>query len=226
MEGLRGGSVYLLASGEGLTLVDSGVIGDGDRIVAQLEQAGHAPSDVHTVVLTHAHGDHTGTAAELARRTSARIVAHRDEVPYIEQTGALPAASTAQRLMLWLADRVMYRLAPCRVDRVVKDGDVLDALGGTRVIHMPGHTPGSIGLYQPERRILFCGDALFNANPMTGRPGLRLPPRFISVDSAQACDSVRRLSEMDVQVLCCGHGEPILDRATERMRALLHDGGA
>jgi glyoxylase-like metal-dependent hydrolase (beta-lactamase superfamily II) len=87
--------------------------------------------------------------------------------------------------MNWLAEPVMCRLMPIRVDREMEDGDVLNALGGTCVLHTPGHTPGSVCLYQPERRILFSGDALFNANPMTRTPGLRLPPRFISVDAAR-----------------------------------------
>ena len=79
---------------------------------------------------------------------------------------------------------------------------------------------------QAERRILFCGDALFNANPITGRPGLRLPIRLATLDNAQARDSVRKLSTMAVEVLCCGHGEPILDGAGEKMRALLREENA
>ena len=58
-------------------------------------------------------------------------------------------------------------------------------LGDLRVIHVPGHTPGSIVFYQPEQQLLFCGDVLFNGNPFTGRGGLQMPPRFFSVDPAQ-----------------------------------------
>jgi glyoxylase-like metal-dependent hydrolase (beta-lactamase superfamily II) len=159
----------------------------------------------------------------LARRSGAQVLAHRDEVPYIEQAKSLPTASLAQRLLNWLGDRILFRLSPCQVDRRVEDGDVIEGLGGTQVIHTPGHTPGSICLYQPERRILFCGDALFNANPITGRPGLRLPIRLVTVDNAQARDSVGKLSTLAVEVLCCGHGEPIMDGAGEKVRALLGD---
>ena len=71
IEGLRGANVYLLVSDKGLTLVDSGLAADVERIAAQLLEAGYALSDLHSIVLTHAHGDHTGGAVELARRSGA-----------------------------------------------------------------------------------------------------------------------------------------------------------
>jgi glyoxylase-like metal-dependent hydrolase (beta-lactamase superfamily II) len=124
--------------------------------------------------------------------------------------------------MFLLGDRILFRLSPCQVDRPLEDGDVIEPLDGTQVIH----TPGSMCLHQPERRILFCGDVLFSANPMTGRPGLQLPMRLVTLDSAQARESVRKLSKLPVEVLCCGHGEPILARADKQIRALLTDENA
>jgi glyoxylase-like metal-dependent hydrolase (beta-lactamase superfamily II) len=221
MEKLSGANVYLLVSDSSLTLVDSGLTGQAERIVAQLQGAGYTPSDLRTIALTHAHGDHTGGAAELARRSGARVLAHRAEVPYIEQTKVLPTDSWGQRLLNWLADRILFRLSPCPVDRAVDDGDVIETLGGVHVIHTPGHTPGSMCLYQPERRILFCGDALFNAHPITGRPGLHLPMPMVTVDKAQARDSVADLATWPVDVLCCGHGDPILEGAGRKMKGLL-----
>jgi glyoxylase-like metal-dependent hydrolase (beta-lactamase superfamily II) len=113
----------------------------------------------------------------------------------------------------------------CEVHWAVEEGDIVEALGGLEVVHTPGHTPGAISLHQRERRILFCGDALFNADPMSGRPGLDFPIRLISVDNAQARESVQRLAELPIDVLCCGHGEPILDGANEKIRALLTSEG-
>lgn len=224
MEGLRVGNVYLLVSGDELTLVDTGLLSDVDQIVAQLREAGHTLSQLQAIVLTHAHGDHTGGAAALAHRCGAQVIAHRDEVPYIEQTRSLRPASLIGRVANWLSDRLVFRTPPCKVDRMVEDGDVIEALGGLKVVRTPGHTPGSLSLYQAERRILFCGDALFNADPMTGRPGLDFPIRMVSVDNGQARESVRKLSELPIDVLCCGHGEPILSEADEKMRALLGEG--
>jgi glyoxylase-like metal-dependent hydrolase (beta-lactamase superfamily II) len=217
IEGLRASQVYVLVSEEGLTLVDSGSPGEATRIVSQLEEGGYTLSDLRVIVLTHCHFDHTGSAAELARRSGARVLAHRDEVPYIEKTEALPASSFARRLLDWVSDRV-FRTAACQVDEALEDGDVVDALGGLQVIHAPGHTPGNIALYGPDRRILFCGDTIFNGNPFSGRGGIQPPPRAFSLDTAQAETSAREVAQLPVEVVCFGHGEPILVRAGERLR--------
>lgn len=186
MEGLRGANVYLLVSSEGLTLVDSGLAGQAERILEQLEAAGYELSELSSIVLTHWHGDHVGNAAQLARRSGARVVAHLQEVPYIEQTQQVPTATWVQQQLNALGDYVLLRREPCKVNQPVEDGDVLQALGGTYVLHTPGHSPGSICLYQPERQILFCGDVLFNAHPITGRRGLGRYMRFLTLDNAQA----------------------------------------
>lgn len=220
IEGLRGNSanVYLLASGEELTLVDSGLPGAADQIAAQLEEKDYPLSNLQAIVLTHSHGDHTGGAAELVLRSGAQIMAYQDEVPYIERTAPLPFGSLLKRLSNWLGDRLLFKRAPCKVGRALQDGDVIEALGGLQVIHTPGHTPGSIALYQPERRILFCGDVLFNKNPLTGKEGLRLSPSLFTLDVAQMRESACKLAALPVDVLCCGHGEPILEGAEGRMQ--------
>jgi glyoxylase-like metal-dependent hydrolase (beta-lactamase superfamily II) len=217
IEGLRASHVYLLVSEGGLTLVDSGSPGEAARIVSELEEGGYALLDLRAILLTHCHVDHTGNAAELAQRSGAQVLAHRDEVGYIEQTEPLPASSFVRRLLDWVSDRV-FRAAPCQVDQALEDGDVVDALGGLKVIHAPGHTPGNIALYDPDRRILFCGDTIFNGNPLSGRGGIQPPPRAFSVDTARAEASARMLAKLPAEVICFGHGEPILERAGERLR--------
>lgn len=215
-----GSNVYLLASDPGLALIDTGTGRDVTKIVDQLQAAGRSLSELHTIVLTHAHGDHVGGLSELAQRSGARILAHRLEVPYVEGTQSLPAGSFLQRLMKWITD-LMPRQQRCQVDQPLQEGDVIPFLGGLEVLHTPGHTPGSICLYQQERGLLFCGDLFFNGNPLTGRGGLRYAPSLFSVDPEQARRSARRIAGLDVQVLCAGHGEPILHDAQERLAALV-----
>ena len=149
--GTRGCNVYVLASGEGVTLVDTGMPGEAGRLDAELRQQGWALSQVRRIVLTHSHFDHVGNAAEIVRLSGAPILAHRDEVPYIEGAQTLPSRSLVGRLLMALEERVLPRPAPLLVSRALEDGDVLDEAGGMRVIHTPGHTPGSISLYQAER---------------------------------------------------------------------------
>lgn len=220
LEGLRVSNVYLLTSPEGLTLVDGGPAGQADKILAELEKAGHPASDLRQVVITHAHDDHTGSVAEIVRRTGARVLAYKDEVPYIARTAHLPYKSLLSRSILWLEGRVIPAPPSIKVNIALEDGQVIPGTGGYTALHAPGHTPGSMCLYHPERHILIAGDALFNKNPMTGKPGLIMPLGMISTDMSQARQSVARLAGLEVDVLLCGHGEPILKDASIQIKKI------
>jgi glyoxylase-like metal-dependent hydrolase (beta-lactamase superfamily II) len=220
VEGLRSAHVYLLASEGGLTLIDTGTPGELGQIAAQLQEGGYALPDIKAVVLTHCHSDHAGNLAALAARSGAQVLAHEKEVPYLERTASLPARSALRRAFVWLTDRA-FSSPPCKVDRALQDGDVIEALGGLRVVHAPGHTPGNMALYQPQRQILFCGDTLFNSVPLTRRQGIQAPPRFFSVDAQQAGSSAKALAELPIEVICFGHGDPILEGGQEKIREAL-----
>ena len=86
------------------------------------------------------------------------------------------------------------------------------AMGGLRVLHLPGHTPGSIALYSEKRKVLFCGDTLGNRDDT-------LSPPFQYKYHKQECDATfARLAEMDIEAVLPGHGPPILNNANERIR--------
>lgn len=221
IEGLRTSNVYLLVSDTGLTLIDAGMAGDADQIAAQIQEGGYALSELATIIITHAHADHTGSVAALVRRSGAQVIAHQDEVPYIEGTENMPTSSVLQRTMRWLVDLLPGGGKALEVTRGLEDGEMLDALGGLLVIHTPGHTPGSICLYQEERGILLCGDLLFNGHPFTGRGGLQYAPKLFSVDPAKAERSAQKLAGLRINALCAGHGEPILREDGVKMEALL-----
>ena len=219
MEGLLGANVYLLLSNKGAVLVDSGIRADADKILAQVAQAGYSTS-IKSILLTHFHGDHAGGAAKLSKLWGAQVMAHKEDAPFITQPASIPAFSGLKQLVNWIGANVALR-SSCKVDRLLEDGDRIDALDGSVIIHTPGHTAGSISLYQPERQILFCADAIFNQNPATQKPGMRLPLRLISVDNAQALQSVRKLASLPIKVICFGHGEPVVEGAREQIERLL-----
>ena len=221
IEGLRVSNVYLLASEDGLALVDTGMAGDVDWIVVQIAEAGYEPSALQSILVTHAHEHHIGGLPQLARRYDAQVIPHQAEAPYLEGSERLPAGSWMQRGMAWLRETFLGVAPQIEVARSLEDGEVLDFLGGLRVIHTPGHTPGSMCLYQEERRILFCGDLLFNGHPFTVRQGLQYPPSFFSVDSAEVKRSARRLLDLEIDLLCPGHGDPIASGAEAKIAALV-----
>jgi glyoxylase-like metal-dependent hydrolase (beta-lactamase superfamily II) len=209
IEGLRISNVYLLTDGDGLTLVDGGNAGDGARIAADMEKAGYDPAKLSSILVTHSHGDHIGGIKALRRQAAAQVIAHEAEVPYLE--GApIPSSNPVLRALTWLTGRLGSRGTEIVVDTTVHDGETLDLLGGLRVIHTPGHTPGSICLYQADRGILFSGDLIFNGHPFTGRGGLRYPPKAFSMDPEQVEQSVQKLADLEIRLLCPGHGAPVL----------------
>jgi glyoxylase-like metal-dependent hydrolase (beta-lactamase superfamily II) len=109
----------------------------------------------------------------------------------------------------------MSRFPKVSPDELVDDGDDLDVLGGAMVLHIPGHTPGAIALHLPTEGVLLCGDAI---NHRGGRLGP--PPAGFTVDGQQAAASIRRLAELRFEVLCPGHGEPIIGGAADQVRTM------
>jgi glyoxylase-like metal-dependent hydrolase (beta-lactamase superfamily II) len=180
---------------------------------------GYAPADLARIVITHHHVDHVGSMAVLQELTGAPLAAHPDDALYIsgEQEPPLPSG-TAMRLLVRFMGLIpiFSHFDPLSVDTALNDGDGLDALGGGTVIHVPGHTPGSIALYFPADGVLLSGDTI---DCRRGQPGL--PPRPFSVDMDQALASVRRMSELDFDVLCPGHGEPLVGGAVAQVRAFV-----
>ena len=113
---------------------------------------------------------------------------------------------------------------PVPVDQTVQDGDHLDTsaalstgpLGGATVVHVPGHTPGSIALHFPSERLLICGDTIDHRRGRLGPP-----PKQFTVDMNQALVSIRRMAELEFDALCPGHGTPIVGGADEQERAMV-----
>ena len=206
MEGLKMGRAYLVEDAEGLVLVDTSSGDVHEAILAAVAAIGRKPGDVHTIVATHYHYDHTGNVAALVRSTGATFCAHAEDVPYID--GRLP----------WMAPRGVpsfLERGPAhftlRVDRALSDGDVLPAAGGLEVIHAPGHTPGHIALYARERGVMFSGDAFMNV------AGLHLPPSMSTHDMAAAKRSIARLAAYEFNAALPGHGRPVVGHASEKL---------
>lgn len=204
--GLIAGRVYLIKDPDGLTLIDTGMSLAASRIVKQIEGAGHKITDVKRILLTHAHPDHVGGLPELKKLSGAQLVASKIEQPVVEGKEKIPRRSKGFTLP-------ETTLEGTPVDRVVEDGDTIDeALDGLQVVFTPGHSPGHIAFWQPDKRILFCGDVLFNT------PHLRLPFAIVTVDMDENKRSIKRVAELDASIVCFGHGNPLTKNAAQKIR--------
>ncbi|MFF5160967.1 MBL fold metallo-hydrolase [Streptomyces sp. NPDC000348] len=217
------GQAYLWRDGgegreEGLTLVDAGPAGSGAAIAEAVTALGRHPRDVRRVVLTHFHEDHAGGAAEVAALTGAEVLAHRLDAPHVrgEVPGPPPVLEEWERPLHERAARLLPPGDFERPARVVElsDGDVLDVGGGAHVVHVPGHTLGSVALHLPRYGVLFTGDTVA-ASPVDGT----VMPGVFNLDGRQVLTACHRLAALDAEVACFGHGEPVTGRAARALRA-------
>ncbi len=217
IERLGVGRAYLYQEADRLTLVDTGLPSSADRVFAAIERIGRRAEDLRQIVITHYHHDHTGSLADVVERTGAQVLAHAIDATVVRGEGPPGEADRygIARLMTPLLGRSARAPAPARVDRELTDGDEIDLDGGARVVHAPGHTPGSIAIYLPGRRLLFAGDAAVNVlglGPALGAFGL------FTEDHAQARASFRKLAQLDFDAAFFGHGKPLDKDASRAFR--------
>ncbi|MBN1375423.1 MAG: MBL fold metallo-hydrolase [Dehalococcoidia bacterium] len=207
-----GANVYLVVDGDGLTLVDAGYPGKGREILRRIYRLGFSPSRIRHIIITHHHPDHVGGLAVLREITGAAVIAHAGDVPYIE--GTLPQPGPCRPDWLRSASTPLVpllRTGPVKVDIIVKDGDELPAAGGIRVLHTPGHTPGSICVLFKRRGLMMTGDLLAQ------RFGIKLPSLSFTMDVRQEFESIARLAGEDFETACFGHGSPLIKGAGRRV---------
>lgn len=218
--GMKGANVYLLLD-DPLTLVDTGMPGSEETILRYVEGLGLADGDLARIIVTHHHLDHVGSLAALKARTSAQVLAHPGDAPFISgQQPPPPPRSAVPRLLFRVLGPVFPQAKPSPVDLLLHDGEHLELLGGATVVHVPGHTPGGIALHFPAEGLLICGDVIDHRRSRLGPA-----KKPFTEDMGQALASLRRLAELEFDVLCPGHGAPILGRASEQVRAMVRAAG-
>jgi glyoxylase-like metal-dependent hydrolase (beta-lactamase superfamily II) len=215
----KGGRVhaYLFEQERELTLVDTLFDANAERVLACIGSIGHPPSDLKHIALTHAHRSHLGGLARLKRLTGALVCAHEWEADIIAgERLAQPVSLRPQGPLSTYPMRIGLALgrprhAPCPVDRLLLDGD---QVGPLRVVHIPGHTPGHLAFQWVQRGVLAVGDAVATWPRIdAGWPGFNL-------NEGQYRASLKRLAQIEAEVIAVGHGEPLRERASERIHAL------
>jgi glyoxylase-like metal-dependent hydrolase (beta-lactamase superfamily II) len=220
----RGGHVraYLIDDGRELTLVDTLLDQSGSKVLDQVQAIGKRPQDIRRIILSHAHQSHLGGLAALKKATGATVYAHEWEAEIIEGRKKVQVPPTTnfvpqkplQIYFLQVAFVLGLGMPPsCEVDEGLKDGD---HVGPLTVMHTPGHTPGSMCFYWPEKKALIAGDVVVTW------PEVALGWPQITLDNKENRESVGKLCDMvDAEVLCVGHGAPVTSGASQVMRDLV-----
>ena len=212
--------VFLEPDGS-ITLVDCGLKKAPGAIVRGLVAIGKHPHDVGRIVLTHAHDDHIGGAAEMITAAGLEGAAmHAADAAFV-QAGTLPPrdrSTTAGRIFARMPDRPY---APFAVTEVLTDGQLIDVAGGLRVIHTPGHTPGHISLLHEPTGVLITGDSIFNIG---SRMTWALSAFCTSYEQSKTTAAL--LGDLDFNIAAFTHGPEIRNKARERIRTFLTKRGA
>ena len=195
--GLSTANACLHVAGEVCVLFDTGLPGDGPRILEYLTKLGRSPRDLALIALTHADAGHAGAAAWLRRNSAARIAASPEAALVAQDPQARGIVRRAWRTTLALMRRPVE---PFAVDVLLTEED---APGGFQVIPTPGHAPGHLAFYRPSDGVLIAGDAVrVSGNEL-------LAPAFWDSDSEwQARISIARLADVPIHLLIPGHGTP------------------
>lgn len=198
-----------------VTLVDTGTTKAPPKIVAGLAAIGKHPSDVQRIVLTHAHSDHAGGAADFVESSGAPLAVHEADARFAESGTPPPIdpSLAAGRLLRRMLDN---NFPPVQVSEKLTDGQVIDVAGGLRVVSTPGHTPGHISLLHEPTGTLITGDALVNVGFAVG-----YSPRLFCSDYRLTLRTAHVLGELEYERVGFTHGRDILDDGRAAVRKLL-----
>lgn len=178
-------SVYLVNR---KILIDAGM--NSDLIIKQIEKYIKI-TDLELIILTHCHYDHTAAAAAIAEKSGAKIGIHKADLEGVNDE--------------YLSVSVLFgdRAPVAKPTIIYEDGDKIDIGNGEylEVIHTPGHSRGSICLYEPVSKSLFSGDTVFPGGGF-GRMD------FEGSEPEKMPGSIEKLTKLDVKTLYSGHGAP------------------
>lgn len=197
-------NIYLIVD-EIVTLIDAGTGMNFETIARNMGKLGLKPSDVRLLINTHCHFDHAGGDSDFVRASSCDVAIHELEADLLRK---------GDRITTLAGSFFNSRLGPVKVTRELHDGDRIE-LGELKlqVVHTPGHTAGSISLFELGRGLLFSGDTIFSEG--IGR--VDLP----TGDAKALHNSITRLAKLDVQKMYPGHGPTVEKNARERILKMI-----
>ena len=198
-------NVYLIEDEDGVTLFDAGA----RTMTKAVARAGARRGGIKRIVLGHGHTDHRGTAPALG----APVHCHPDEVIDAEGSGGfrywpedLKGIPTPHRQVQRLMHRYAWDGGPVSIAGTVREGD---EVSGFKVIELPGHAPGQIGLWRESDRLALVSDCFYTLDIWGRDSEPHVPFPVYNYDTEQARASMRKLAELEPAAAWPGHAKPL-----------------
>jgi hydroxyacylglutathione hydrolase len=206
---LRGGfpgktmNVYFVRDGDGVLIFDAGVSSMTKAIAREAAGLG----GLTRVVLGHGHADHRGAAPGLG----VPVFVHSADRAITEGDGGTSTfdMSKLNPVGRFLMPRMLNRWdgGPVKVAGTFEEGD---EFAGFKVVHLPGHSAGMVGLWRESDRVALTSDCFYTLDPQTGRKGdPRVPHAAFNLDTEQARASIRKLAALEPSAAWPGHAESL-----------------
>ncbi|TFG10068.1 MBL fold metallo-hydrolase [Candidatus Heimdallarchaeota archaeon] len=208
---------YLVEREYNCILIDTGMSKKAKDIIQTIKS--YCPDKpLKAILITHSHLDHVRGLETLGQLYGSEVIAHKEESAYIMKTEKMPSRSGFFAKTTSFFSNLVSG-SGYTIDQIVTNGEVVY---GMKVIHLPGHTPGTIALEDTGTRALFCGDIV-----NTNKQGTKiLPPhKGYALDYSQALDSSIKMFKISrPNALLPGHGTPIIE-PTEAIKVYLEEYG-
>ncbi len=195
---------YVIEREKECVLIDTGLSKKASQII-QAINSNFPDKPLKAIFLTHSHQDHLAGLEALGKLYDPLVIAHEEESPFIMKTKEMPTRKGLDAFILKIFDK-MLKISGYKVNQNVTDNEVIH---GLRILHLPGHTPGTMALVDAETQALICGDII-----NTDKKGSKiLPPnKKYALDYNQALDSSLKMFDMiSPSVILPGHGSPIFE---------------
>ncbi|MEL6415393.1 MAG: MBL fold metallo-hydrolase [Pseudomonadota bacterium] len=209
-------NVYAIQTGSSVTLIDCGEPHFAESILSASAPLGK----IETIIVTHAHRDHTGGLSEIARATGARVWMHEADAELIAQGQWIRPYTHAGTPLSWLLDNVIVKRYPETVSaftdfELAQDQAKIDVAGGIRVHHMPGHCAGQVALEWKAphgESVVIAGDVCMNV--------LGLTQPILYEDRSDGIASIGRLAALarSMDWVVFGHGPPLANPGPKLQR--------
>ena len=203
---------YLIKIENGYVLIDTSFTSQREALESRLDELELKTGDLNLIILTHGDFDHVGNAAFLRTKYNSKIAMHAGDLGMVEH-GDLFASRTSRGVIIrGLAKIIMFitrmglkKKDHFKPDIILEEGDqLLEFEFKGKVVHLPGHSKGSIGILTPDND-LFCGDVFMNQSEPT--------TTSLIDDQDEFEETLEKIKNLNPRMIYPGHGKPF--KATE-----------